>query len=260
MQRLFREPVLPVLAASCGAAVVVLPAGSPARLIAGIALVLVLPGAALGRAALPRRELSPEPMLVALGASAIVVALGASFLDVVDVPLKPTVWAPVLAILTVVGSVVGSLRDLRPNRGGLRISPSTPTDALMIGASLALIAGAVTLGTKPLRAPAGTPGSSALWIEANGTGHAAAIARSGELRSGQYELSVTVNGRTVAASPPFRLTPGEQHRVPAPSPLPAEARVGALLYRLDHGAPRLSGRAELTLGGSVPFASAATGP
>jgi len=260
MQRPFRELVLPVLAASCGAAVVVLPAGSPARLISGTALVLVLPGAALGRAALPRREPSLERMLVALGASAIVVALGAIFLDVVDVPLEPTVWAPVLVILTVVGSVVGSLRDLRPNRGGLRMSPPTPTDALMIAASLALVAGAVTLGTKPLRAPAGTPGSSALWIEANGTGHAAAIARSGELRTAQYELSLTVDGRTVAASQPFRLAPDEQHRVPVPQRLPAGARVAALLYRLDHGAPHLSGRVELTLGRSVPFPSAAIGP
>jgi hypothetical protein len=129
----------------------------------------------------------------------------------------------------------------------------------MIGTSLALIAGALLLGTTPLRAPGGSAGSTALWIEANGARRAAAIARSGDLQTARYELSVTVDGRTVAAAPSFRLAPGEQHRVPVPPPLRAGARVGALLYRLDHGARRLSRRAELTLG-SVPLASAATGP
>jgi len=267
MRLWFRELVLPVLAASCGAAILVLSAGSPARVIAGVALVLILPGAALGRAVLPRGERIPEHLLVALGASAVLVALGAIALDVVGIPLEPTVWAPVLVILTVVGSALGTLRagaaardrGLRSKWTGLRLAPVRPTEALMIGTSLALIAGALLLGTTPLRAPGGSAGSTALWIEANGARRAAAIARSGDLQTARYELSVTVDGRTVAAAPSFRLAPGEQHRVPVPPPLRAGARVGALLYRLDHGARRLSRRAELTLG-SVPLASAAPGP
>jgi hypothetical protein len=255
MRRLFREPVLPVLAASCGVAVRVLPAGSPVRTIAAVVLVLVLPGAALGHAVLPRGERGPERMLVALGASTAVVALAAIALDVVGLPLKSAVWAPVLVILTLVGFAVGSLRDSRSKRRRLRPAPLRPADALLIGVSLALITGAVVLGTTPLRAPAGTPGSTALWIEANGPRHAVAVARSGQLQTARYKMSVTVDGRTVAASPSFSLAPGEQRRLPVPRPLRSGARVGALLYRLDQGAPRR--RAVLTFGRSVPPAFAA---
>jgi hypothetical protein len=257
VRRPFRELIFPAIAASCGLAVCVLSAGSPVRLIAAVALVLVLPGAGFGRAVLPRGERWPEHMLVALGASAAIVALAAIVLDVVGLPLKSTVWAPVLATLTVVGFGVGSLRDSPSPRRRLRLIPVRPVDALMIGASLALIAGAMVLGTTPLRAPAGTPGSTALWIEADGPRRAVAVARSGELQTARYAMSVTVDGRRVAASPSFSLAPGEERRLPVPQPLRPGARVGVLLYRLDQGAPRNPRRIVLRFGRSVPLAFAA---
>jgi hypothetical protein len=261
MQRPLRELALPVIAAGCGLAVLVLPASTPVRLIAASALVLVLPGAALGRAVLPRGESVPEQILVALGASVVVVALVAIGLDAIGVALERTVWVIVLVLLTVVGSSVAILRDFRPSPRRLRLpAPPRPTDALLIAASVALIVGAVVLGTKPLSAPAGTPGSNALWVEDDGARGAAVVAQSSEFRTARFELSVTVDGRAVGALSTFKLAPGQRYRVPVPPNLPAGARVGALLYQVDQGTPRLTGRVELTVGTGGPLASAATKP
>jgi capsular polysaccharide biosynthesis protein len=249
---------LPFAAAACGVAVIVFAPGSPARVIAGIALVLVLPGAALGRAVLARGEPVPERIAVALGASAIVVTLAALVLDVVRLPLEASVWVLVLVMLTGVAATVGYLRGLPERARKLRLTRPRGTDALLVGLSLALIAGALVLGATPLPAPRATPGSTALWIEASGRGGASAIARSDELRRSSYELAVTIDGRKVAAST-FRLDPGEQYRVAVPSALKAGARIEALLYRLD-GRPRLYRRAELTIGRNSPGATAPIGP
>jgi hypothetical protein len=260
MRQRLPELLLPPLAAVSGTAVVLLSSGSPVRLAAGVALVLLLPGAALARAVLPHRERAAELVVVALAASIIVVMLAALGLDVMGVPLEPAAWGSVLVIITAVGSAVRVLREVRPEPGAFRLPRPRPADALMIGASLALLAGAVVLGTMPLKAPPGTPGSTALWIEPDGTRGATAVARSGKLQTARYKMSVTVDGRTVATSPSFRLAPGEQYRLPIPPPLPLDARVRARLYRLGQGGSGLPRRAELTLGGSGPLASTVVPP
>jgi hypothetical protein len=255
MPRHFRELAVPVLAAGCGTAVIVLHAGSPARLIAGIALVLILPGVAVGRALLPLEERGPEHLVVALGASAAIVTLAAIIIDVAGLPLEEAVWVPVLVTVTLVASAVGYLRHLYLPPRRLRLTPPRPAHALLIALSLALIAGALVLGTTPLSAPSGTPGYTSLWIQTNAAGDAAAIARSGQLHPARYELSVSVDGRTVGASPSFSLAPGEEYRARVPAPLRSGGRITALLYRLDHGTRRLSRRVQATLGSTVPRAA-----
>jgi Protein of unknown function (DUF1616) len=252
MPRHFRELAVPILAACCGAAVLVLHAGSPARLIAGIALVLILPGLAIERALLPLDERGPERFVVALGASAAIVVLAAIILDLAGLPLEVDVWAPVLVTVTVVASAVGYVRHLYLPRPRSQLVPPGPAGALLIALALALISGALVLGTTPLSAPGGTPGYTALWIQTNAARGAAAVARSGQLHSVRYELSVSVDGRPVVASPSFTLAPGEEYRTRVPPPLRSGARVTALLYRVDNGARRLSRRADATVGRTVP--------
>src|SRR4029079_19654256 len=104
MPRHFRELAVSILAACCGAAVLVLHAGSRALLIAAIALVLILPGLAIERALLSLDERGPERLVVALGASAAIAVLGAIILDLIGLPLEADVWAPVLVTVTVVAS------------------------------------------------------------------------------------------------------------------------------------------------------------
>jgi hypothetical protein len=248
----FRELAVPILAACCGAAVLVLHTGSPARLIAGIVLVLVLPGLAIERALLPLDERGPERLVVTLGASAAIVVLGAIILDLIGLPLETDVWAPVLVAVTVVASAVGYVRHLYLPRTRSQLAPPRPAGALLIALALALVAGALVLGTTPLSAPGGTPGYTALWIQTNAARGAAAVARSGQLHPVRYELSVSVDGRPVVASPSFTLAPGEEYRARVPPPLRSGARVTALLYRVEHGASRLSRRADATVGRTVP--------
>jgi hypothetical protein len=253
MPRYFRELAVPILAACCGGAVLILHTGSPARLIAGIALVLILPGLAIERALLPLDERGPERLVVALGASAAIVVLGAIILDLIGLPLEAAVWVPVLVTVTVVASAVGHVRHLYLPRGeSSQLAPPRLAGALLIALALALTAGALVLGTTPLSAPGGTPGYTALWIQTNAARGVAAVARSGQLHPVQYELSVTVDGRPVAASPSFTLAPGEEYRARVPPPLRSGARVTALLYRLGDGARRLSRRADATAGRTVP--------
>ena len=137
-------------------------------------------------------------------------------------------------------------------QGRLELAPPRPVGALLIALALALIAGALVLGTTPLSAPGGTPGYTALWIQTNAAGGAAAVARSDQLHPVRYELSVSVDGRPVDASPSLTLAPGEEYRARVPPPLRSGARVTALLYRLDHGARRLARRADATAGLTVP--------
>jgi hypothetical protein len=252
MPRHFRELAVPILAACCGAAVLILHTGSPARLIAGIALVLILPGLAIERALLPLDERGPERLVVALGVSAAIVVLGAIILDLIGLPLETDVWAPVLVTVTMVASAVGHVRHLYLPRPRSQLVPPRPAGALLIALALALISGALVLGTTPLSAPGGTPGYTALWIQADAGRGVTAIARSGQLHPARYQLSVRVDGRTVDASPSFTLAPGEEYRARVPPPLRSGARVTALLHRLDHGARRLSRRADAIAGRTVP--------
>jgi hypothetical protein len=252
MARHFRERAVPILAACCGVAVLTLHTGSPARLIAGIALVLILPGLAIERALLPLDERGPERLVVALGASAAIVVLAAIILDLIGLPLEAAVWAPVLVTVTVVASAVGHARHLYLRRPSSQLMPSRPAGALLIALALLLITGALVLGTTPLSAPGGTPGYTALWIQTDAAQGAAAIARSGQLHPVRYELSVSVDGRPVDASPSFTLAPGEEYRARVPPPLRSGARITALLFRLDHGTRRLSRRADAIAGRTVP--------
>jgi hypothetical protein len=240
-------------------AIVLLSAGSPIRLIAGSTLVLMLPGAAFARAVLPPRERAPELVVVALGGGICLVVFANLGLNVVGIPLKPTAWASVLVIVTAVGAAVADLRAVSPQPAGQRLRLPRPADTALIAASLALIAGAVVLGARPLSPPSGTPGSTALWIEGGARG-AVAVAQSGKMRTARYKLSVTVDGRPAATSPSFRLAPGEQYRLPVPPPLPRGARVRAQLYLLDQGGSRFPRQVELSSGESGPLASAATSP
>jgi hypothetical protein len=259
MRQRLAELILPPLAAMCGLAIVLLSAGSPIRLIAGSALVLLLPGVAFARAVLPLRERAAELVVVALGGGISLVVFVALGLDVVGIRLKPAAWASVLVILTAVGCAVATLREVPAQPAGQRLRLPRSADTALIVASLALIAGAAVLGARPLSPPSGTPGSTALWIEGGARG-AVAVAQSGKMSTARYKLSVTVDGRTVATSPGFSLAPGEQYRLPVPPPLSPKARVQAQLYRLDHGGSRFPRQVELSSGENVPLASVDAAP
>ena len=270
MRRLRPEPALAAAAAGCALLVVVVPAASPVRAVAGIGIVLVLPAVAFPRLVLQGQERGPERLLVGLGASVAVVVAAALGLYLIGVRLDSTSWALILACLTILAAAIGWRRGgarqwriprwRRPRRSDARFkedalpsfswgSTVTPGAIFLVAISLALIAAALVVATLPLPAPGGTTGSTAVWLQANGPRHVVAVARSGEATTSRYRMTVAVAGTTVTRSREFVLSPGQQQRLRVPPPLPPRGPVEAKLYRLYARGHRLAGRTQLTLGG-----------
>jgi hypothetical protein len=250
MQQLRRKPTTVLLAAGCGMVVAFVPS-LPLRVIAGTTLVLVLPGFVFARALL-RGEKWPERLLVTLGGSAVIVALLALFLDAVRVPLERATWAAALTLLVAGGSVAAGRVRSEADRSAWPVVRRV--DALLVVVAAAALTAALAIGTKPLRAPAATPGYAALWVEPEGARDAVAVVASGKFHPATFRLVVSVDGRVVASKPHLAIGPGEEYRFPIPAPLRPGSRVTALLDRL--GDPlHARQRAELTLGETVQFTS-----
>jgi hypothetical protein len=260
MRRLSADVALPALAAACAAAVLVLPAGSITRGLAGVVLVAVLPGAAFARAVLPDPDRAPERLLVALGMSATIVALAAIALDVVGVPLERAVWAPVLVVLTAAASIASIVRRRDAPRRSFSLPRIGRTDAVNLVLASAVICVAVWLGTTPLRPPPGTPGYTALWMEPERAGLTAVVVSSAETRPTRYRLVLKVGAGVLGASAPFTLAPGQRFRADVQLPPGPDARVTTLLYRVNGGASRLYRRAQLPQGAAVSHLAAVSAP
>jgi hypothetical protein len=251
MPQLRRSSTAVLLAACCGLVVAFVPS-LPLRVIAGTTLLLVLPGFVFARALL-RGEKWPERLLVTLGGSAVIVALLALFLDMIRVPLERATWAAALGLLVAVGSIAAGGVRSEPDRSAWPVVRRV--DALFLAIAAAALTAALFIGTKPLRAPAATPGYAALWVEPQGARGAVAVVGSGTFQPGTFRLVVAVNGRVVASKPHIAISPGEEYRFPIPAPLRRGSRVTALLDRLGER-PAARQRAELTVGETVRLASA----
>jgi len=233
MLRRLREPALAGLAALC-AAVVAVPVGPPVvRAIAGVALIVVLPGAALVGAGLGAREAWPERLVMALGLGVAAVAFAALALYLAHVPLRVTAWAATLAGVTAAGCAVGAvLRRRRPAAPRLRLPRVRARDVVLLACALALGGGALALGAKPLRAPRGSHGYTSVWVDGGGARRAGVVVSSGELHRTTYQLLLTVDGHLAAVPAEFTLAPREVRRFPLPGSVARGARVEAVLYRL----------------------------
>jgi hypothetical protein len=250
MQQLRRSSTAVLLAACCGFVVAFVPS-LPLRVIAGTTLVLVLPGFVVARALL-RGEKWPERLLVTLGGSAVIVALLALFLDMIHVPLERAAWAAALGLLVAVGSVAAGGVRSEPDRSAWPVVRRS--DALFLAVAAAALTAALFVGTKPLRAPASTPGYAELWVEPEGARNAVAVVASGTFQRATFRLVVAVNGRVVASKPRIAISPGGEYRFPIPAPLRPGSRVTALLDPVGEG-PDARQRAELTVGETVRLAS-----
>ena len=104
-------PVLPGLAVVSAGAILFAPAPPPARVVGGLLLTLILPGAALTRAMFPQRHLSGvERLVLAPALSLATVALGGLGLYAVGIRLAAPSWTALAVGVTVVAAVVGQFR------------------------------------------------------------------------------------------------------------------------------------------------------
>lgn len=120
--------VAAVLSVACAVATTLLAPGDPARTVAGLLLVLVLPGAALASAALPtRRDVGFELVALVPGLSISVAVLATVALDAAGVQLGSTAWAVTLAGVTVAACAVAALR-----RGPTSTTPPRVTSGELV--------------------------------------------------------------------------------------------------------------------------------
>jgi uncharacterized membrane protein len=138
------QPIVLVLAAgACATVVLVTADGSPARVLAACLLALVFPGAAIveGWAG----DLGAvEALLLALGASIVVLILDSALLYVLGVRLELASWAWSLEAVTVLGAVLGSLR--RAARDGPPVPGTPSSERARSGFAVASISAALVAG------------------------------------------------------------------------------------------------------------------
>lgn len=211
-------------------------------LLFALPLAFFLPGYALTAATFARRPIErPQLLLLSLGLSLCVLALGALLLNYVPGGIGPVSWAILLVLVVLNGCRVAALRrpkahagDSGPGRPKPRLS--APAAGLLIGALLCTTAAlALTFTT---RSAEHADGYTALWLlPPTPTDAAAGGARVGvsseEQKPASFRLRVRVADRDEIVRD-FSLDPGETRVLKLGPPQAGSAgpvAVKALLFR-----------------------------
>lgn len=210
-------------------------------LLFALPLAFFLPGYALAAATFARRPIErPQLLLLSLGLSLCVLALGALLLNYVPGGIGPVSWAVLLVLVVLNGCRVAALR--RPNAGArAAIKPSLRLTAsaagLLIGALLCTTAAlALTFTTTSAKH---ADGFTALWLlpptpRDAPQGGARIGVSSEQQKPTSYRLQVRVGDRPGEIVRRFSLDPGETRVLklgPPASASGAAVAVRALLFR-----------------------------
>jgi len=194
------------------------------RIVAGLPLILVLPGYALSALVLPGRPAAIGPLLWramwVVGLSLAVTVLGGLLLNLTPVGLTRTSWTISLTAVTLLATAVSARRSARDlavpwTRAGMRMAAGYAVAAVAIsGAAIGLAI-----------ASAGwqhSPGFAQLWLvpasSTAGSGRASLGVRSGYSHAQAFHL-VLRRGTDAALSWNFTLGSGQtwQHTISAPA-------------------------------------------
>ncbi len=213
------------------------------RLLGALPLVLFLPGYAMCRAMFPRRYFGlPERVLLSLGLSLIIIALGGLVLYWLGWSLLAATWAIVLSGFTLCASAIAWWRRRRSHSAdSLLPKPHfnlSLRDGLLFGLAILVAVAAIELARMPTP-PQGVTGYTLLWMIPAGDGNANDYrlgVNSMEFSAASYRLQVTLDGKVIYEWPELQLAPGESWE--APIALQADrapaGSVEATLYRLDN--------------------------
>ena len=222
-----REALVIALSTVVAAALVLtLPAQMPIRVAAGLALVLVLPGAGLRLALLPSiARLAAIPASIALG------ALAAVLLDALGVQLETQVWTIALAVLAVLGGLAGALRatdtPTATDAPPADTPPARPSRLLVIACSVGavfLLAAAIVITSISAHDQVDRVRFTQLSATPGPASTVDVSVRSDEKRTRRWVLVLAV-GSDVRSSPPFELRPGAIRSVSVPAPRTRKLRV-----------------------------------
>lgn len=228
-----------IAAAVLCALLALVPPFGPLRLVFAAPLTLFLPGYAIVAAAFARRPLDrPKLVLLSVGLSLAVLALGSLVLNYLPGGIRSGSWA-LLLVLVVVGAcraaALARPAGAGPKFNRPRFSPSRGEAGLLAAGA---VAGIVAIVVAFLPMPASNAiGYSEMWIQPFEGSRAAGVEVGVGNRTHQrssYELRVRFGGRAPATVRDFALDPGEDELLrlftaapPPGRPLP----VAATLFR-----------------------------
>lgn len=241
MARKRLDLLLVMAAAALALGLAFLPLGDSAlRLVFGLPLALLLPGYALTAAAFPLRALSlPEQVLLSLGLSLALAALGGLLLNLTPWGLQAGTWALLLGGATL---GAGGLALWRQSRQALALPKRVPLglsarQGFLLGLAALIALGALGLARFGASQQA-TPGFTQLWIlpaEAAGDNTVRLGISSHEAAAARYKLQIKAAGAVVGEWPSIALDPGGRWETTIALPTSREraGTVEALLYRAD---------------------------
>jgi hypothetical protein len=204
------------------------------RVTAGLLLLLVLPGYALGRALFGERSLGgPERVLVSLALSTAVAIFDTLLVNASSLALTRHTWAATLGGVTIVGCLIASIgADVKPRMG--RLTLPRVRDIALLAAAIAITSGAIALGRTPLDAPDGVTGYTELWLTPRDGRFELGVA-SEELGPATYRLILVADGRVVRQWSRIGLNTGGRWVKELPAGVGrSTGSLNAYLYKLDH--------------------------
>lgn len=217
--------------------------GSAARVAAALPLVLLLPGLALTFAAFPRRALGPaERLLLGLGLSLAVAALGGLALNLTPWGLRIGSWATLLGGVTVVATAIGLARRRVRQPGWAAAAPArrgggmTLPQATLLALAALVLSGSLAITVRGAQEQE-TVGFTQLWMVPDQAGNPATVrigVSNREPATTPFRLQLVVEGdprRTWT----LRLANDEtwEQAVDLPADLAPTDDVEAVLYRGD---------------------------
>ncbi len=237
-----------VLAVASAVLTLILPWG-PLCLVVALPLVFFLPGYALAAAIFARGRIPMRHLLVlSIGLSLAVLALGALVLNYLPGGVRAGWWALLLVIVVVAAARAAAIR--RPSR---RAAPSTswrprlnPAQAVLFAGGTLAIVVAIVLAFIPVGAKDAL-GYTQMWIkplEGAKTGVEIGVG-SGEQEEASYRLWVKFAKGEAPQGRYFELSPGETHvvRLLTEKPPVAAEQIRAALFKQsqpDHAYRRVS--------------------
>ncbi len=216
-------------------------AGIPVlKVVAGLLLVLVLPGYAFFSAVFPRRPTaSAEGLLVIAGSSIVLTALGGLALYMAGPKLAANSLALLLTGVVLLSCLVAYLRrknQYLPLTWPPVIRRFNWLSAGLVFLAVVLVVAGIGLASSPITNTSNLQGYTVLWILPGPQGSPGTIRlgiNSDEFTTTSYTLQLDVNGQVVNTWQNLTLAPGKTWEITyqAPAGLPAGAAVQAFLYK-----------------------------
>lgn len=232
--------VLPGLASLAGLIALLLPQGSPVRVLAGLAL-LLLSAFALARGFVDRRDAISDLATVMVLAVAIVAIVGSLLFDAVGVPLTGATWLVSFVVITWAACFYA------PTRAGLtsRSRPGITRALALTLAVAALVTGAaIWLGIRTFPPPNGLTGYTVLWSRSIGHGQFSISVISRE--TGRVTYRLALSGKSLpSVSRTLELRPDQRYRLTVSVPGSRARQAEVSLFRVENGTARPYRRVDL---------------